>query len=524
MATLTNLPGVEVNISDGGLILPEDTSTQSLLIIAPSTSPNAPTQPVLVRQSNDLIAYGFGTFVANGQVNPIAAAWKAAYDAGNRRTYLMAVKETEAKAQFVELQDALFGILADFTVDHVVLHGIFADQEVDGILQSDLADIEGIENFPNVPGVLHYGEIIKSKTVLSAPIKIEADKSDKLVFNDGTIDRTATLSPVTYDGVSKKIEDFVEDVKVKINEATPKSAPAIEVFVRNGQLVIMATKKLTIKSSTLPFEFEGTATSRQRDENGTIHTANFAKLLADYAETQTLNHNTVLSYIGVTAPIDNSLANVKRRVDELSKLENEYSGYVSVIACPEFGYNLPGKSTLTYLSGAVSYAAFVSTLRAESAPTNKPIPGVAAIYYNLSLRQLNSLTGKKFVSFRLKNNRIVVTDGVTTAPDYHIDGVKRSSDYARLSTLRITQAATQLVREICEPYIGEPNQMPHYNSMNASVKGGLEAMKTQGALMDYRFSIVRRGSSLSEAIVTLEIVPAFELRRIQVNVSLIPQL
>jgi len=42
--------------------------------------------------------------------------------------------------------------------------------------------------------------------------------------------------------------------------------------------------------------------------------------------------------------------------------------------------------------------------------------------------------------------------------------------------------------------------------------------------MDYRFTVVARGASLNEAVVTLEIVPTFELRKISVDVALRPQL
>jgi hypothetical protein len=108
MAQYPNLPGIEVSIADGGLILPEDAATQSMLIIAPSVKPGAPTEPVLVRQSSELETAGFGTFVEAGVVNPIAAAWKAAFEGGNRRIYLMALTGADDKAKFLALQEAMF--------------------------------------------------------------------------------------------------------------------------------------------------------------------------------------------------------------------------------------------------------------------------------------------------------------------------------------------------------------------------------------------------------------------------------
>ena len=76
MTQYPNLPGIEVTIADGGLILPEDATTQSVLIIAPSLKVDAPVEPVLNRQSSDLETNGFGTFVEGGVVNPIASSCK----------------------------------------------------------------------------------------------------------------------------------------------------------------------------------------------------------------------------------------------------------------------------------------------------------------------------------------------------------------------------------------------------------------------------------------------------------------
>jgi hypothetical protein len=133
------------------------------------------------------------------------------------------------------------------------------------------------------------------------------------------------------------------------------------------------------------------------------------------------------------------------------------------------------------------------------------------------------LTGKKLVTFRLKDaTQLVVTDGVTTAPSIAIAGKVRESDFARLSTLRITQLAITVVREAVEPFIGEANEMPQYNALNTAIKSALEKIREAGAIQGYKFSIANLGSRLDEATVVLEIVPAFELRRVEVQVNLSP--
>jgi hypothetical protein len=491
MAQYPNLPGIEVSIADGGLILPEDKTTQSLLIIAPSLKVDAPTEPVLVRQSADLDALGFGTFVIGGVVNPIAAAWKQAFEGGCKRIYLMALTGADDKTKFLNLQDAMFGILADFTVDHVAVVGVFADKEA--VLTVMPSTTEGV--------IAKY--TMTGATTLTFPLTITAGTNDTIKIGTSTL----TFAAKTYATSDDYLAELAGDIAT--------AALPITGSIVGGKLVLSSdTTFTTITGTTAAGLTAGTATQTIK--------GNFALLAGQYAENQTLNHGSTIAYIGASAPAGNTLAQVKAQVDTLSAINNQYSGYVSVVASPELGYVLPGKSDLYFTNGVVSYAALVTTLRPESATTNKRVAGVAGIWYNLSLRQLNSLTGNKFVTFRLKNNQVVVTDGVTTAPDYFMGGTKQASDYTRLSTLRITQAAAQLVRDVTEPFIGEPNRMPQYNSMNATIKGALEGMKAAGAIFDYRFTVVAAGGTLSEAIVTLELIPAFEMRKISVNVSLKP--
>lgn len=492
MSKYPNLPGIEVQIADGGLILPEDAPTESMLIIAPSLEAGAPTEPVLVRESAELVSFGFGDFLRNSQVNPIAAAWKAAFEGGCRRIFLMALQGATVEERFLSVQDSLFGILADFAVDNVVLVGVHADKEAALTTLPELQ--EGVVHEFAVTGT---GAIAFPLTVTAANDTLVIDGVDVTLAAQTYRDAAALEAQINGELVAAGITAVTAAIKANVLKLTSGTTFAVGVGSANEALKV-----------------SGEAVEKKA--------GNFAKLLGQYAETQTLNHNVTIGFIGASAPTTNSLTDVKANVDRLAAIENAYSGYVSVVAGPELGYIIPGRNNLYYTNGVVSYAALVAGLRPESAPTQKRLYGVAGVHYQLSLRQLNALTGNKFVTFRIKGNQVIVTDGITTAPDYYVAGVKLSSDFTRLSTLRITQAAAQLVREISEPYIGEPNRMPQYNALNASIKGGLEAMKTAGAINDYRFTIVARGARLNEAVVTLEIIPAFELRKISVNVSLRP--
>lgn len=424
-----NLPGIEVTLRDGGLILPEEASTESLLIIGPTTKAvgpdlnggKIPENPVLIRVKEDLVANNFSTagseFVDGGNLNELAAAWKAAYDGGCRQIYLMAIPVTgtnedqKYKSFFIGVHKALFGILEDFNVDNVVIVGAYANKKTVAVTAAEL----GVTELARTPGL-----------------------DSKLVGGS------------------------------------------------------------------------------------TEYYGNFAATLAAYCEKQTLNHSTVIGYIGTTAPASNGLADIKTHVDALVANKRQYSGHLSIVAGPELGYQVPGMRDIQYRNGVVTYAALISTLRPESAPTNKPVFGIAGVRYNMSLRQLDSLSGAQYVSFRLKNGLVYVTDGVTTAPDQQIGNVIYKSDYIRLSTLRITHAAVNLIREIADPFIGEPNGMPQRNALIAAIRGGLEGMKSAGAIIDYRFSLTTspRQNILGQSTVSLELIPAFELRKVSVDVSL----
>lgn len=420
-----NLPGIEVMLKDGGLILPEDATTESLLIIGPTTQTGTSENPVLIRTKEDLVANKFSKSDSEAFVQPVvgvnklAAAWRAAYEGGARQIYLLAVPVTGAteeekyKSFFLGVQKNLFGILEDFPIANLVVIDGFADKKTTELTLADFPDVASLDEVRGLE------------------------------------------STVT------------------------------------GEL--------------------------------TSHKGNFAKVVSDYCQAQTLNHNSVVGFVGTSAPVEPAgLAQVKTHVDKLVAEKQQYSGFLSIVAGPELGYQLPGMNELYYANGVVSYAALVTNLRPESATTNKPVYGVSGIKYNMSLRQLDSLSGSQYVSFRFKNGQVHVTDGITTAADMKIGNVIYKSDYIRLSTLRITQAAVALIREVADPYVGEPNGTPQRNALNAAIRGGLEGMKNAGAIADYRFTITAttRQRILGQSVINLEIVPAFEMRKITVDVSL----
>ena len=556
-----NLPGINVTLKDGGLIIPETGGSESILIIAPSLVPDAPEEPVLVRSSNELVSYGFGDFYVGGEVNPIAAEWKAASDGGARVIYLASLKEigldeageleqaaidaavasgmtlvsaqakykdvlkgsTEAsrmRRKFISFYNLLMGNLLDFSVDHVVLKGVTLEDEVTSLDAAFFPEIPNIEDFPFIEGMVNSSYVLTGDSI-SYPLAITTGTNDKLVLKVNGADVTLTLPAKTYDGVNFTLSDLVSDLQDLI-KAAPSGLKA-SVKEDSGHLVIYFAEPASVASGTTATGLKLAGSAIWKKTNlGLITKGSFAQTIADYCQTKTLMKDASIGYIGVKSPVDVKVSTIRKYVDQLSKLDTEISPYLQVIAS-ETGVIMPVTNSVHYVNGATHYAALISTLDKKSAPTNKTVKGVKAIRFDYSLRQLSVLTAKKMVTFRLKDaTNLVITDGVTTAPSIAIGGTNRDSDFARLSTLRITQLAITVVREAVEPFIGEANEMPQYNALNTAIKSALEKIREAGAIQGYNFTVSNISSRLDQATIVLEIVPAFEMRRVEVQVNLKP--
>lgn len=195
--------------------------------------------------------------------------------------------------------------------------------------------------------------------------------------------------------------------------------------------------------------------------------------------------------------------------------------YVNVVFGPEVG--LTSDKVGNYVvPGATAYSALITTLNPEVATTNKTLPSVFGLRYRLSEAQHNQLVGGRYVTFDSKvfssgsgsGTNIVVKDGVTAA--------RASSDYGRLSTLRIVHASVQLVRRKADPFIGLPNGLAQRNALSAEIQAGLDALKENGVLQRFVFTVFSSAQDrvLGNAFITLELVPQYEVRKFNTSVVL----
>lgn len=522
MPTYENIPGVEMQVNDGQLLIAEDATTPRMLVIAPVPvgAKTVTDEPVLVRDEAELVRNTGGYFV-NGVANQLAANWRALQDLGNRRTWLMPLTGVTAQEKFTQLHSRLFGYMADFSVDHVVLDGAYVEEEVEGLTASMFENPEDKAAFPHIPGIQTRAHFVEAGGYATFPLVVTLGTNDTLTLVDKQTttpaDVVLTIGAKTYANISEVADALQVELRKKVGFS--KAA----VVVSGDKLAILTETAFALKSVTglagaLGFMIVEDSVLEDHPA-GVIIKGSFALLLSDYAKVQSTQNNATLAYIATRPVSDTSLAGVKAHVDGLVARKNEYSAYLQVVAGPEVAVTLPGSLRLHFLSGVAHYAGLVSTLAPESAPTNKAIPKVNRIRFNFSLAQINALVGAKYVTFRIRNGRLIVTDGVTTAPNLTVGVDSVPSDFKQLSTLRITNYMAQVVRNVAERFIGEPNRMPMYNALNAAIKGEIDAAIAKQAIQDARFSVVS-GQYLDTAIIKMEILPQFELRKIPVTIAL----
>jgi len=94
-----------------------------------------------------------------------------------------------------------------------------------------------------------------------------------------------------------------------------------------------------------------------------------------------------------------------------------------------------------------------------------------------------------------------------------------TSDYTRLTTKRIIDDATSVVRQVCQKFIGQASNVQVRNAMETAITSGLRGMQVRGALLSSDFTVTYVPNE-NKAIVDLVLTPAFELKNIEVRVAI----
>lgn len=262
---------------------------------------------------------------------------------------------------------------------------------------------------------------------------------------------------------------------------------------------------------------------------------NFAYQLALACAVISYQNSATMGVIATSSPDEAGLLAVQQHVEKLLASKNDYfmrdrSGnilkdqdgnpidlgrYIQVVAGPDLVLgNLRFGSYAD--NSPASYAGFLSALAPQSSPTNKVMPFVRGLRFSYSNAQLDKLTQARYVTYMYKNNgqNIGVVDAPTAA--------QPTSDYRRVSTLRAIKSAINRVRQVSDPFLGDPIETPQRNALSAAIAKELDRATEAGEIMAYDFNIVATEEMklMNEIMVELTIVPPQELRRITVVVNL----
>jgi hypothetical protein len=165
-----------------------------------------------------------------------------------------------------------------------------------------------------------------------------------------------------------------------------------------------------------------------------------------------------------------------------------------------------------FANGATTFAAAISRMASFTSPVNKTAYNVASIRYNPTRTQQQYMANRGSNFIALNFNKVpVFVEGLTMA--------QPSSDYTRISTFRIITEASTLVRQVCQKFVGEASTLQTRNSMETAITSALRGMQQMGALLNSDFSVSYVAAE-NKAFIDLVLTPAFELKTIEVQVSI----
>lgn len=335
MSNYPNLPGVNMNVKDGQLMLAPSNGGRALLIIGEArVSPTitVPEEPVMVLTEFDL-KENFGNYFYQGEVNPIAAEWYTARNAGMSNIYLLGLVGETKKEQFVDLQQKLFGFVADMDIAHTVLTGLYADDDIEGLTAVDFE----VEDLGEVSGVDAYYEFVGASAAQDIEIVDPVTLSIKNKTNE-------IFLTVTESATAKELVDHLNaEAEAAINEKGIDDW-SVTFELIEGIVSVKSTKPATLTGTEVLTALAVTA------GEGTLKAiGNPAVMLARFAETQSLEAGDMLAYISASAPANTSMATIKTHIDKLINRKNSISKYLQVVAGPQVGLTLPGSLRLSLI-------------------------------------------------------------------------------------------------------------------------------------------------------------------------------
>lgn len=264
----------------------------------------------------------------------------------------------------------------------------------------------------------------------------------------------------------------------------------------------------------------------------------FGYELALFCAVLSVRNKTTIGAIALRPCTNTSLSGIQEYAKKVCSFKNQYlmrdlngnlmrdndnkpidlGKYLSVVVGPDpiyADYDLGRKAG----NPAIQYAAINTNLAPHKAPTNKPLYGAKGLRYRFSNAQLDEITGNRLVSFKMKQLRNntespAIVDGVTSAMP--------GSDYTRVTTIKCVKETVDEIREVADPFLGEPSTIEQRNALASLISKRLGLLRENGIIQDFAFQLVVSAQDylLGQARIELTLVPPHELRQITTVVGL----
>lgn len=266
---------------------------------------------------------------------------------------------------------------------------------------------------------------------------------------------------------------------------------------------------------------------------------NFAYELALYCAVASHRNHATIGVISTSSPMEPTLKAVEDHVKKLEAYPNLYfmrdakgdiirdsegngidlGKYLNVIAGGDVIMNSYRLGQYA-VNSAAAFAGYLSQLAINSAPTNKVVKYARGLRIKFSNHQLDRLTNKRYITYKYKG------DGQTVAIVDAMTASAPGSDYERTATMRAVRELANEIREVADPFLGEPNTVEQRNALSALLDKRLGQHKEAGTMKDYAFQLIATAYDelVGQATIELTIVPAQELRRITTVISLKPSI
>lgn len=191
----------------------------------------------------------------------------------------------------------------------------------------------------------------------------------------------------------------------------------------------------------------------------------------------------------------------------------DIGAYISFAAENPLHINVIGGINGYSNSLAAYYAGMIARLDEKEAPTNKQAAGLRVPYLAGKVR-LNKLVGARLVVMEQRPTGAFVVDAPTGSTD--------SSDFRRLTTVRITALVERRVRAIGNKYIGRVSNQNTREAFKSDLEEGLQALQKRGYLKRFQYDITATPVQdvLGQLYVKLILVVPNELRQIFCTVAL----